>query len=375
MRSFAFRTKARAIVLLSLLLATFFLSSPSLAQADVASKSAQSEPVKVGILPAPPLVFRNEQGQWDGLTMVLWKQILERYEIDYEFVELTVPAQALEGIRSKELLTVVSGLNITSAREKYGSFSTPYYVTEMAVAMDANDRSVYTSIVGYLTSPESIVYILVLLGLILAYAWVFFLVESDRNSVICEPGAPKSRNIVQSMIWSVMLATGQDANLHKNKTVLLRFLSMVLFFVGLFTFSAFVAILSSSLTVNKIGVMSFQNLDLHAKRVGVIRDSRSAEYCVHEFIVCEPFDNLAQGMAMLKEGKLDVILGQKVELHAEASNIKLALDYVDVPDRRDYYAFFFRDGFENIDAFNDALMEVVDHPSYAALIRRYVRFN
>jgi hypothetical protein len=62
-------------------------------------------------------------------------------------------------------------------------------------------------------------------------------------------------------------------------------------------------------------------------------------------------------------------------LHAKASKMKLALDYVDVPYRRSYYAFFFRDGFENINAFNDVLMELVDHPSYAALIRRYVRFN
>jgi ABC-type amino acid transport substrate-binding protein len=375
MRSFGFRATARAVVLLSFLLATLFMSSPSLAQVDGANNSVTSEPFKVGILPAPPFVFKNEKGQWDGLAMALWNQILERYEIDYEFVELTSPAQALEGIRSKELLTIISGVNITSAREKYGSFSTPYYVTDMTVAMNASDRSVYANIMGYLTSPESIVYILVLLGLILVYAWVFYVVESDRNPVICEPGAPKSSNIMHSMIWSIMLATGQDANLHKNKTLLLRSLSMVLFFVGLFTFSAFVAILSSSLTVNKLGVMNFQNLDLHANRVGVIRDSRSAEYCVHEFIACEPFDNLAQGMAMLKDGKLDVILGQKVELHAEASNIKLTLDYIEVPDRRDYYAFFFRDGFENIEAFNDALMEVVDHPSYAALIRRYVRFN
>jgi ABC-type amino acid transport substrate-binding protein len=375
MRSFAFKATAKAIVLLSLLLATLSMSPPSFAQADVLSNSVQSEPAKVGILPAPPFVFKNEQGQWDGLAMGLWNQILDRYDIDYEFVELASPTQALEGIRSKALLTVVSGVNITSAREKYGSFSTPYYVTDMAVAMDSNNRSVYANIIGYLTSPESVVYILVLLGLILAYAWLFFVVESDSNPIICEPGAPKSSNIMHSMIWSIMLATGQDANLQKSKTLLLRFLSMVLFFVGLFTFSAFVAILSSSLTVNKLGVMNFQNLDLHAKRVGVIRDSRSAEYCVHEFIACEPFDNLAQGMAMLKDGKLDVILGQKVELHAEASNIKLTLDYVEVPDRRDYYAFFFRDGFENIDAFNDALMEVVDHPSYAALIRRYVRFN
>ena len=375
MRSFAFRATARAIFLLTFLLATFCLSFPAFAQVDGANNSVQSETFKVGILPAPPFVFKNEQGQWDGLAMALWNKVLERYEIDYEFVELTSPAQALEGIQSKELLTIVSGVNMTSARQKYGSFSTPFYVTDMAVAIDTSDRSVYANIIGYLTSPESIVYILALLGLILVFAWVFFKVESDHNSIICEPGAPKSSNIMHSMIWSIMLATGQDANLHKNKTLLIRFLSMMLFFVGLFTFSAFVAILSSSLTVNKLGVMSFQNLDLHSKRVGVIRDSRSAEYCAHEFIACEPFDNLAQGMEMLKAGKLDMILGQKVELHAKASKMKLALDYVDVPYRRSYYAFFFRDGFENINAFNDVLMELVDHPSYAALIRRYVRFN
>ena len=120
-----------------------------------------------------------------------------------------------------------------------------------------------------------------------------------------------------------MLATGQDPNLHKSKTLVVRFVSMPLFFVGLFTFSAFVAILSSSLTVSKLATTDFQSLDLHEKRVGVIRGSRSAEYCRYQFIVCETFDNLPQGLKLLNEGKLDVVLGQKVELYTEVSRMKI----------------------------------------------------
>lgn len=367
---------ARVMALwLSLLLSACLWVSTSLAQGQSASQPEPPTSVKVGILPAPPFVFKNDQGQWDGLAMALWQKIIERYPFDFELVELQSPDQALEGIRSKELLTVISGVNITSAREKYGSFSTPFYVTDMAAALSADDRSVYATIIGYLSSDEAITYIAVLIGLILLFAVILFIVESRRNPVIFDLDQGKGKNMGQSLIWSVMLATGSDGNLHKSKTLLIRFLSMLLYFVGAFTLSAFVAILSSALTVNKLGAVNFQGLHLHEKRVGVISNSRSAEYCRHQFIACETFDRLEQGMANLKAGKLDVVLGQKVEMQAEAAKLKLSLDYVDVPDRRSYYAFFFRDGFAGMNAFNDALTEVVDNPSYADLIRRYVRVN
>lgn len=375
MMMFALIARVKTITLLLFCLASISLPLPSVAQTDVPQPSVTPQPVKVGILAVPPFAFKNKQGAWDGLAMTLWKKTSESADLAYEFVELTTLDHALDGVRSGELLTVISGLNITAEREKLGSFSTPFYVTDMAVAMNASDKSVYARIMGHLASPKSIVYIMVLLGLILAYALVFLWVESDRNPEICEPGAPRSRNFIHSMIWSIMLATGLEADLHKNKTLLLRFLAMALYFVGLFSVSAFVAILSSSLTVNELGQMSFHDLNLNEKRVGVIRDSRSAEYCAHEFMACETFDTLAEGMVMLKEGKLDVVVGQKVELYTEASKIKLTLDYVNIPNMRSYYAFYFQDGFEGMKDFNEALMEVVDHPSYPALLGRYVRSN
>lgn len=376
MRFFPLEAKAYSLVCSILLLVSALLwFSSSFAQGGSTNTDAQSRPVKVGILSAPPFVFKNELGQWDGLSVVLWNRITESHKIDYEFVELATPVQALDGIRSKELLTVVSGVNITADREKYGSFSTPFYVTDESAAVSARDRSVYTNMVGYLTSKESLIYIAALIGLIVLHATVFFVLEGRQNTAICEPGQPDRRNIAQSTLWSIMLATGQDPNLHKSKTLVVRFVSMLLFFVGLFTFSAFVAILSSSLTVSKLATTDFQSLDLHEKRVGVIRGSRSAEYCRHQFIVCETFDNLPQGLTLLNEGKLDVVLGQKVELHTEASRMKIPLDYVNVPDRRSYYAFLFSDNFKKMDDFNLELMKIVDSPAYPDLVRRYIRLD
>ena len=107
----------------------------------------------------------------------------------------------------------------------------------------------------------------------------------------------------------------------------------------------------------------------------MIRGSRSAEYCRHQFIACETFDDLSQGLKLLNEGKLDVVLGQKVELYAEASRMKIPLDYINVPDRRSYYAFLFSDNFKKMNDFNIELMKIVDSPSYPDLVRRYIRLD
>jgi hypothetical protein len=63
-------------------------------------------------------------------------------------------------------------------------------------------------------------------------------------------------------------------------------------------------------------------------------------------------------LKLLNEGKLDVVLGQKVELYTEASRMKIPLDYVNVPDRRSYYAFLFSDNFKKMNDVNLELMRI-----------------
>lgn len=79
---------------------------------------------QVGVLPVAPFAFKDAEGEWDGLSVMVWKQIMEQSDLDYQFVEIATLHDAIEGIKNQELLTIVSGLNITADREAYGAFST-----------------------------------------------------------------------------------------------------------------------------------------------------------------------------------------------------------------------------------------------------------
>ena len=70
MRFFSLETKAYSLVCsILLLLSALLWTSSSLAQGGSTNTDAQPKPVKVGILPAPPFVFKNELGQWDGFDL------------------------------------------------------------------------------------------------------------------------------------------------------------------------------------------------------------------------------------------------------------------------------------------------------------------
>lgn len=167
------------------------------------------------------------------------------------------------------------------------------------------------------------------------------------------------------------MITAQQADVFKNRTFAVRLISLVLFFIGTLIFSSFIAILTSSLTLTAIKQLDFHDIDLRSQRIGVIRSSHSQDYCKLEFLACDPFDSLPQAVAALKTGQLDAVIAQKVELNAETAQLNLPLMYADIPNTKSYYAFFFRDGFEGMADFNQALIEVIEQTRYRELIRRY----
>ena len=109
------------------------------------SKNTTNEPLCVISTSLwPPVNYKNDQGELDGLGIAFWKLIANKAGLSYRFIEAKSWSEVLEAIRTKRCdLTVAT--KPTQSRRSYALFSKPYatfpvvYVTRSVSPYIYND--------------------------------------------------------------------------------------------------------------------------------------------------------------------------------------------------------------------------------------------
>ncbi len=97
-----------------------------------AAYAQQSTPLRIGLKESPPFTFKNEQGQWEGVTISLWEKIARDLGKEYIFEERDLKG-LLKGVTDGTLDASIGALTITSAREEIFDFSHSFYTTGLGV--------------------------------------------------------------------------------------------------------------------------------------------------------------------------------------------------------------------------------------------------
>ena len=330
---------------------------------------------KIGVLNAPPFAMKDFNNEWDGLEVKLWENIAKAHNIKFEYVEYTNHTHALNAIKNNSVSMIIGGLNITADREVYGNFSLPFYTSTMSAGTLEKHSSPVDNLMDYLTSDEAKIYTAMLILLIILYSVFLYFYEGKLNSKpnkdLYEATKHPIHNFGNSLIWGLLLATATEGDVFKNKTLLGRFSAALLFFIGVLTFSTFIAILTSSLTVSKIDSMNYNDLNINQIKVGVTKSGKSEEYCRNNLIKVETFKDLKTGLKELQENKLDAVIGQKIEIEYTASMMKIPMTFATLPYQQSYYSFFFSKEFKHLNFFNDAMFKAMETPQYIEMLRKY----
>ena len=117
-------------VSLSLVLALCFAISTPGEGAGVASES----PLRVGIKEAPPLILRDQVGEWRGPAVMLWERIAEIHQLEFEYQEYDLEG-LLAAVEAAEVDVAVGALSMTRKREERLDFSHPYFLSGLAIIL------------------------------------------------------------------------------------------------------------------------------------------------------------------------------------------------------------------------------------------------
>jgi ABC-type amino acid transport substrate-binding protein len=140
----------------------------------------------IGTKDAPPFAMKDDQGEWTGLSIDLWKHIAEQLHLRYRFKETTLEA-LVDETAAGELDGAISALTVTAKREEVVDFTQPYYATGLGIAVAKQSIFDWWRLLRSLISPGFWVALLGLLGITVLVGFDRLAIGTSRKRGIRPP--------------------------------------------------------------------------------------------------------------------------------------------------------------------------------------------
>jgi len=273
------------------------------------------KPLRVGVVVAPPFVTKGVTGQFQGLSIDLWRDVAHDLGLTWKAREYDLIG-LLDAVGHGEVDVGVSDLSITPERESVMDFSQPFYATGLGIAVPASNRGGILSSIGQrLLSSHVLLYAGSLLGLLLVVGTAIWLVERNRNRNNFRSGL---RGIGDGLWWSAVTMTAVGYGDSTPRTLLGRTLAIVWMFASVTLLAFFTAGITSSLTVEHMATKVRGPEDLHRVRVGVKHGSAAEEELVASHVGVIRFDTVEDGMRATDSGEIEAFVHDQPVLQAIA---------------------------------------------------------
>lgn len=281
-------------------LACLLLLWPALAWAQ-----ADPEPLKVGITNVPPFVMQSDTGEWEGISIDLWRQVAQNLGRGYEWVPLAF-GELLEQVENGEIDVAVGALTMTADREAAFDFTHPYYQTGLSIAIPpAPEQGLMASLLSLL-SWEFLSVVVSLGALLLGVGFVLWLFEHKRNPG--QFGGSSAQGIGSGFWWAAVTMTTVGYGDKAPVSLAGRSVALVWMFAGLIMVASFTAAITSSLTVNNLRSQIQGPEDLIRATVATIDNTASKQYLQEQRIRHQEYPDLTSAMRSVARGETDAVV-------------------------------------------------------------------
>jgi polar amino acid transport system substrate-binding protein len=336
--------------------------------------AAQSVPPTLHVVTfAAPPVAMQQGGVWTGFSIDLWEQVAARLKTRSEYIGAGNVTEAFDALRSGKADVLVSGVFITSERDRDFDFS--HAIAQAGQQVMVRDTGgptqpdPLTDLLELLFSRTTLVWLVIAALLVLIPAHAIWLIERrDKDGII--PTRKYFPGIFHAIHWSAGTLMSQSDRMPHHP------LSRVISYAWMFTSVVFIALytaqLTSNITVQQIrGAINGPD-DLPGKSVGTIRDSVSAEYLRAHKARVQEFARPGDMYQALIDKRIDAILLAAPPLRYYAAHDgKGLVKLVGVEFNKADGAFVFREGSPLRRAVNTALLEVREDGTYQQIYDKW----
>lgn len=329
---------------------------------------SHGQELKVAVKETPPFAMQSAEGEWEGLSIDIWKEVAQQAGLSYSFEETTLTGM-LEGVENATYQAAISAITMNSEREKKFDFSHSYYTSGLGLATKAQSDGLNWLAVAKAFFSWQFLSALIGLGIVLLVAglaiWAF---ERKKNHE--QFGGSNISGIGDGFWWSAVTMTTVGYGDKAPVTLGGRLVALVWMFTSIIVISSFTASIATSLTVNSLDTEIESEDDLRQRRIATVKGSTSEEYLRSVGSIPVGFDTLEEAITALENGKLKALTYDKDLLRYQLRNTD-ELRVLPITLEAQNYAIALNVEPELKERINQSLLAVVESGARERIISRY----
>jgi ABC-type amino acid transport substrate-binding protein len=357
---------------LRVLILILLLGIPSFLSAAIQNDFADShhKKLRVAVTDDPPYTMKTEDGRWTGFSADLWVQVAREHKWDYELVEMQLE-DIIRALHEATIDLTIYCLFQTAERERLFEFSTSLGSTRLALAA-LPDRiehpwlSALRIFISWSTLEVigSLVFLLFVTGLIL------WLIERKRNPEHFGGGFIKG--ISSGIYWVGSTLTSNGCFGIELKSLAGRLAGLVWMFICAIVLSAFIASLTSSLTLAKLTTPVLDLKNLRTMHLGTVKGSVPAALLQKAHMQCSLFAEEQEVLEALSKKQIEGFLFDEATLNYYASKAHgEPISVYPTNMKRLNFAFGMPNGSPLRKEINASLLELINEPYWEFLAEYY----
>jgi polar amino acid transport system substrate-binding protein len=270
------------------------------------ASTASAEPLRVGTKHAPPFAYKDEDGQWRGSTIELWKGVALDLNAEFVFEERSLPG-LLDGLEDGSLDAVAAALTVTAQREAKLDFTHPYHTTGLAVVVRDENIPIWLQ-AGRLLFSTSFLLLVASVGVLqLLVGTAVWALERRANPEQFGDG-DTLRGLATGWWWSTVTMTTVGYGDKTPKTWGGRVIAQAWMLCSVVIISVFTATIATHLTVDQLSSQVRSASDLRNVKVAVARKSTSDAYADARDIDAQRTEGLDAALDALVAGEVDAVV-------------------------------------------------------------------
>lgn len=285
-----------------------------------AAPGSAQETVKVATKELPPFSMKDKQGNWQGVSIDMWRAIAEEIGLGYEIVEDDLEG-IISGLERGSYTAGVAAITMTSGREDRIDFSHAYFSTGLGIATRAEAEGLnWYAVLKAFFSWQFLSALTALAVVLLAAGLAIWFFERKKNTE--QFGGNTVRGIGDGFWWSAVTMTTVGYGDKAPVTLGGRIIALIWMFTSIIIISGFTASIATSLTVNSIGPSINGPDDLNGRAVATVAESTSEDYLRGTRARIVPVDSLDQAMEMLANDQVDAVVYDRALIQYQLDNYR-----------------------------------------------------
>lgn len=368
--------RSTCLYLLALLCFVLMQLVPAASAQPDAAQAPSKRKLLVGVIVGPPWSMQDEDGNWSGITVDLWREIATNLGLAYEFKQYDLN-NVQKAVQEGAVDVSAAGLAITAEREARFDFSDPYFVFNQTVAVNADQQPGIVQVLrSAIFSWGFVSLLLLILAITLSGGFVLWLFERKGDSE--HYGSKDKKAFAKAIFWSVMVLAGRDLpdsigwKTSAPETSAGRVFGIIWMLIGIMLISLFTAGAASIFTSRQLQSIVNSPDDLRHVKVGTVVGAAAQAILNRRKIQYVTYNTPLDLVKALAEHRIDAAVygGTTLTYYAKQFNNKVVVLRFSL--RQDFAAIPVPSGSPLRKPINRAILQVLESKRWQRIVADYV---